>query len=206
MAKAMPQRAPRTRSIKHVPLPPDYLRRLRACARPRILISGKDPFPTNPTGIPFCKGSWREQFHHTCSGGVVLQGLGFSQATLQELFDTPADFFMRLADFGIGFINLSYHFLDGIARRVKDAPYLKAAAAINKPLLAKAERVLLCGEAANMHWYAGKRPHDLIVCHPDRRNAIREDADAVRADWQANWAPGKLAQVYPVPMAAILAR
>jgi hypothetical protein len=205
MTKAKPKRAQRVRSIKHVPLRPDYLQLLMACTRLQLLVCGKDPFPTDPIGIPFCKASWREQFADTCSGGIVLQALGFTPKALQARFTTPADFFMHLTSFGVGFSNLSYHFLDGKAREVADAPCLTAAAKINKPLLAKAKRVLLCGEACNMHWYAGRRSYDLIVCHPDRRNAISEDA-GIQAAWQATWAPGKLAQVHRVPVAKILAR
>ncbi|WP_208729707.1 hypothetical protein [Corallococcus exercitus] len=205
MAKEKTKREKRVRSIRHVPLSSAYLGLLTSCERLQLLISGKDPFPTDPIGIPFCKGSWREQFDDTCSGGIVLQALGFTPEALQARFTTPADCFMRLVDFGIGFINLSYHFLDGAAREADEAPYLKSAAEINKPLLAKAERVLLCGEAAKMHWYAGTRPYDHIVCHPDRRNAITE-RDEIRMAWQATWAPGKLVQFYRVPVARILAR
>lgn len=64
------------------PLPPEYHEILKKKRNFSLIIMGKDPFPTDPIGIPFCKKTWDEQLGVVCSGRYVLESLGMDDAQL----------------------------------------------------------------------------------------------------------------------------
>jgi hypothetical protein len=42
----------------------------------QLVILGKDAYPTDPTGVAFCKPTWGAMKHGNCSGRFVLEALG----------------------------------------------------------------------------------------------------------------------------------
>jgi hypothetical protein len=99
----------------------------------KLAIVGKDPFPTNPVYIPFCKPSWKEQARD--SGRYVLESLGFEHEFLKKLasaknykvlclrdqFKDPISLFESLLLLGIVFLNYFFVKING---EVKKDPWV----------------------------------------------------------------------------------
>lgn len=131
----------------HHPLPKSYLDIVSTIINVKLVIVGKDPFPTAPTGIPFCKASWEEQLKDNNSGFHVLKSLGINLEYAKANCNTPSSLFHKLAEKGVTFLNCSYHFLDTSGLPKKDHSYVDKACTVNEPIIRKADNVLLCGEA-----------------------------------------------------------
>ncbi len=183
------------------PLPGDYLALWETVSSFDLCIVGKDPYPSNPVGIPFCKSSWAELDYRT-SGTYVLRSLGIDPQT--PTLPAPRDAFLRLAREGVGFLNATYWFLGRPFAKRYHQDMVLADTLTNLPFLAKSRRILLCGEAAKVPWLLGgsslngdqKNQLEAIwvraeaVPHPDirnRTNPLRSQA------WQNVWADGVLA-------------
>lgn len=159
---------------------------------------GKDPFPQDPVGIPFCKPDWEQLNDDRCSGRHVLASLGVNTVAVRSAFAVPADYFNYLARVkGIAFLNLSYHFLDGPCRKGDHRAELLQAAAVNDPVLSKSRCVVLCGEASKYGWYGNKPSHAHEVGHPDVRCRISR-FPKVAAQWQAWWSSNAIAQRFGI--------
>ncbi len=131
----------------HHPLPESYLTIVSTIINVKLVIVGKDPFPTAPTGIPFCKGSWEEQLKDNNSGYHILESLGINLEYAKTNYITPSGLFHKLASKGLVFLNCSYHFLDAKGLPTKDHSYVDKALTVNEPIIRKADNVLLCGES-----------------------------------------------------------
>lgn len=177
----------------HHPLPPDYLQVLENSLTIRLAIMGKDPYPTAPVGIPFCKADWESQFDGKCSGGYVLNSLGLNPETLVNEFDQPVDFFMFLAQREIVFLNLAYHYIGGPIRKMRHHDVLLYAKDINTPILNRSQHIILCGEAKKNEWYDRVRENAQKVCHPDNRNRINPNR---YEEWVRWWSPNALKDKY----------
>lgn len=164
------------------PLPTSYLHIISQTTSLKLVIAGKDPFPTSPTGIPFCKATWEEQLNDNNSGLHVLKSLGIDLENARMHCAAPSGVFHRLAKMGIAFINASYHFLDTTGLPRKDHVYVDKALIINKPIIMKAENVLLCGEAKILEEKIPGVDVFLRVVHPDTRNRGFR-----LAEWQEWW-------------------
>ena len=159
---------------------------------------GKDPFPSDPVGIPFCKPDWDHLNDDLCSGRHVLASLGVDIAAVRSDYIVPADFFQYLASAkGIAFLNLSYHFLDGTCRTGKHRAALQNAVAVNDAVLSKSRYVVLCGEASKYRWYGNKPSHAYEAVHPDVRCRISRYPN-VAAQWRAWWAFGAIANKFGI--------
>lgn len=180
--------------MSHHPLPEKYLGILMAKQEFALTIMGKDPFPNDPVGIPFCKSGWEQQTDDLCSGYHVLASLGVNFSAVRSTFNVPTDYFRYLASVkGVAFLNLSYHFLGGPCRKVHHGTELLKAASVNDPILSKSRHVVLCGEASKFRWYGSKPSHAHEVVHPDVRCRISRFPE-VADQWQAWWSPGAIAQ------------
>jgi len=177
----------------HHPLPPDYLLALKNSSTIHLAIMGKDPYPTAPVGIPFCKPDWESQFDDKCSGGYVLNSLGLNPEMLVNEFNEPIDLFMFLAQRGIVFLNLSYHYIGGPIRKMRHHDVLLNAKDINSPILDRSQRIILCGEAWKNKWYDSNRVSSIKVCHPDNRNRINPNRYEEWARW---WSSNALKNMY----------
>jgi len=173
--------------MRHFPLPNDYATILSETVRYGLVIMGKDPFPSDPIGIPFCKETWALQLSDNCSGLHVLQSLGTNLAEVQVLYSRPKDYFLELAIRGIAFLNLSYHFV-GKSIVLRDHRNILAEAyQLNRPILERAQQAILCGEASKQRWNVPLLPAQYIAIHPDIRNRNNwRRIDTWNSWWQQN--------------------
>ena len=151
----------------------------------RVAIVGKDPFPTNPTGVPFCKPTWSEQLEVNSSGFYMLNSIGISE-TIRASFPLPIDCFNFLASNGVVFLNLSYDFIGVTMRKGLHQNQMHQAFQINRPIMQMAEVLLLCGEAKKNRWNDFVHPNSMEVVHPDYRNSFSR-YQSVRDQWNENW-------------------
>lgn len=149
----------------------------------QLTIIGRDPFPTDPIGIPFCKPTWEQQLESNCSGRNVLLSLGIDLDAAEKEFKTPSGLFESLRSDGIIFLNASYEFIDGKIRKYKHLKYLSDAWAINEPFINISTFVLYCGEANKIKWVAPIN-NDCCVVHPDIRNKINKYTSE---QWKDTW-------------------
>lgn len=160
-----------------------------------LVVVGKDPFPTAPTGIPFCKPSWAEQQKRNGCGIYVLEALGVDIPGAMALHPTPAGLFFSLAVQGVAFLNCSYHFLGSSHIAKRHLAYVRHAFAVNKPIVEKANVVLLCGAAQVLGDLYPRTARWTPVIHPDPRNRMR-------AAWENWWSPSRLKQEYDLYVSA----
>lgn len=157
-------------------------------------VMGKDPYPENPVGIPFCKPEWEELQKDQCSGHHVLLSLGADLRTASIDFRVPEDYFCYLAEEkGVAFLNLSYHSLHGPCRKRAHYPQLSAASEVNSPVLSKSTHVVFCGEAKKYLWYGNTLPNSYFVVHPDVRCRISRYPNVAK-EWQAWWSRNAIAR------------
>lgn len=160
----------------------------------QLVIVGKDPFPHDPTGIPFCKRDWTEQWRHNCSGGHVLRALGVNQQAASHAYQHPCHLFFDLCKAGIVFLNASYTLLKGLSGE-KRLACLDSAKSINLPIIGRAKQVLYCGEAGSFYGQSGWSPNETAVIHPDIRNSWSRHSK-VKEGWRACWSKGQLLEKY----------
>ena len=168
--------------------------------RVQLVILGKDAYPTDSTGVAFCKPTWGAQIKPNCSGLFVLQALGVDYAAEKQRVPErpPLDLFERLAHSGVVFLNASYSTEVG-KRFTKTAnlPKLTEAYGVNKAIIGAAKNVIRCGEARRMDWVPDsdteKKYFDVV--HPDKRNSFNK---WTKDRWGKLWAtPGSLAAYWP---------
>src|SRR5690554_3297471 len=152
----------------------------------KLVIVGKDPFPTDAIGIPFCKPNWAEQLKSNSSGFHVLNSLGVISEDIEKIHPHPIDCFYHLANNGIVFLNLSYEFIGGKLKKVEHIVQRQQAFEINRPIMEIAERIILCGEANKNRWNNFEHPNIVEVVHPDNRNRTSRFED-VRNKRDMNW-------------------
>jgi len=75
--------------ISYHPIPEAYKEILAQKQYLDLTIIGRDPYPTSPAGIPFCKESWVELLRDNCSGYHVLSSLGINLSEVKEKHLTP---------------------------------------------------------------------------------------------------------------------
>ena len=185
------------------PLPDDYLAILQARKHLALTIMGKDPYPTDPIGIPFCKPTWETMRDDGTSGFHVLRSLGVDIQFAVQRYPLPTELFCALAEHhGIAFLNLSYHFLDGPCREGQHAMELVAAEEINGPICQVSNTLLLCGEANKRRWFGTPHPRSFAVVHPDVRNQISQHRD-IRAKWVKWWTPNAVAAMFALNLTPI---
>lgn len=137
----------------------------------QLIVVGKDPFPTDATGIPFCKTTWEQQLAFNCSGQYVLRSLGVNLMEAQRAYLTPSALFEYLASIGILFLNASYTFIGQKIRKSKHWEHLYAAHLVNDPFIRVANKVIYCGEAQKIKWVTDIDTGWCVV-HPDVRNRV----------------------------------
>jgi hypothetical protein len=165
----------------------------------QLAVVGKDPFPSNPVGIPFCKPTWDQQLAENCSGRHVLLSLGFDLSRVRSEYATPSLLFERLRAVGIVFLNASYIYVGTSIRKTKHLANLQNAYQLNKPILQAAKTVLYCGEASKIQWVTsinGEGRH--CVVHPDVRNKVNPcTSDRWRSWWCKNALHDSLGLILP---------
>ncbi|HYD94740.1 MAG TPA: hypothetical protein VEC01_05390 [Noviherbaspirillum sp.] len=167
-------------------LDPAYARILRRRGRIHLAIVGIDWFPTGATRIPFCKRTWAEQRKRNGAGFTVLDALGIDMMRAQDLFDTPRELFLFLAEqYGIVFLNAAYTYVGGKRTAHTLSVFLRARV-INLPVFAKARHILLCGNPAHREY--GHLSRTTCVLHPAAKRP------AFKARWSAHWSSHAIAR------------
>lgn len=174
------------------PLPADYRAAIDVQTTILAVFVGKDPFPTAPVGLPFCKDTWAEQLKDNCSGKHLLQSIGVDVQRASQTYSTPKDLFIALARQGILMLNASYHFLGARDFQRVDVPLLEEANTVNLPVIGRAQRVFLLGQAKVLLPYVQRNfpeMKDKVVplIHPDVQNRKFK-----RAKWEEIWLPNVL--------------
>lgn len=172
----------------HYPIPDNYLKILNETDTIELVILGKDPYPGDPVGIPFCKDTWSELFQYNCSGRYVLNALGYEENDIiTGKYSCPAAFFEYLAKIrGIFFLNVSYHYLGGPLRKKKHQKFIDEAHDVNKPILRNARRIIFCGAANKIRWLGLEGGNVTKVVHPDVRNRYSPFLH-INSDWKNVW-------------------
>jgi len=166
-----------------------YYNYIKKLEKIKIVIMGKDPFPKDATQIPFCKPDWEKQNKKNSSGYIVLKALGIKPDDEQLNYNTPQDLFFDLANKGVVFLNLIYERVGRQIRKHQDGEKLYEGFKINKPILEKAYKIILCGEAKKNKWNNYKNKNIVEVPHPDIRNKHNQH---IKEDWINIWEKGEL--------------
>lgn len=111
----------------------------------KLAIVGKDPYPTDPIGIPFAKNSIKDM-NKTASGKPLLRGLGIEEKYC-ELEASVLDLYDLFLQNGIVFLNILYKYIGREISVKNDKPYLDCANSINHSILEFSAKIVLCGEA-----------------------------------------------------------
>lgn len=158
----------------------------------RLVIMGKDPYPTRATGIPFCKADWTQQSEVNNSGNYVLRSLGIDIGVAENQFPRPQDLFESLRDEGIIFLNASYVFIGAPLRRKHHLAHMQRAFFLNQRFIESADNTILCGEAKKCHWVTSLNMSRAVeVVHPDLRN---RNNPKTRERWSQWWSPCAIAK------------
>jgi len=72
--------------MEHYPLLDDYINILNEKGSYFLTIVGKDPYPSDAIGIPFCKPSWNSFCKNNVSGFTIIKSLGFDIMVLRSQF------------------------------------------------------------------------------------------------------------------------
>lgn len=181
--------------ISHHKLPEKYEKFIADKQYFDLTIIGRDPYPTSPVGIPFCKDSWSELLRYNCSGYHVLSSLGINLVAVKEKFSAPIELFETLAAGGIAFLNASYHFLDSKIIPKKYLCYIEMATIVNKPIIQKSKACILCGQAKVIKKYIPEQADIFEVIHPDVLN--RKFA---KNAWEEVWLPNTLKNTFDLKL------
>jgi hypothetical protein len=155
----------------------------------QLVILGKDAYPTDPTGVAFCKTTWDAMTRGNCSGRHVLEALGVNWKAEEhrQPEHLPPDLFKRLARAGVVFLNASYLPAKGgrFTRRA-DLDALTTAYKLNSSILSAATTVIRCGEAKRMDWVPDVKPEGKFrdVVHPGIRN---RNSKYKKDEWDVLW-------------------
>ncbi|TKB23507.1 hypothetical protein FCL47_22400 [Desulfopila sp. IMCC35006] len=181
--------------ISYHPLPEAYKEILEQKQNFDLTIVGRDPYPTSPVGIPFCKESWGELLRDNCSGYHVLSSLGINLVAVKERHSTPIKLFEALAAEGIAFLNASYHFLDSEKITKKHLCYIKMASIVNKPIIEKSKACILCGQAKVIKNFIPEQADIFELIHPDVQNRkFYKDV------WKEFWLPNILKSTFDLKL------
>ncbi|MEI6487743.1 MAG: hypothetical protein WCP52_02205 [Bacteroidota bacterium] len=159
----------------------------------KILFIGRDPYPNDPMGIPFCKNDLKESRKPNCSGRYLLNGFGTD--ILSQKYNNiknTEDIFMNLVtESGVGLVNASYFPIG----KLKPMRYqIKLSNYLNQLLYAIPDTKVLLTRGAEKLLRRKDKPLDSgykllevpgiqmpikeswrVVCHPDFRNSRRDD-------------------------------
>ncbi len=149
----------------------------------KLLFIGKDPYPTNPNGIPFCKPTIKELKDGRCSGRYLLNGLGINIDNYSDTDNSIEIFYNLLDKKGIGFLNASYNPPPNKKLSEEDQKKFKAK---NEIIIQKSNLVVTSiGAQKLLKQYLEQEELDKIniVCHPDVRNKSRNHKESYQRIW-----------------------
>lgn len=158
----------------------------------KLVIIGRDPFPSAAENIPFIKSSWAE-LDMRSAGHYLFHSL-LSTSELNAC-NTPKDAAFFLLANNIVLLNASYNFLeeDKISE-YKHSRFVERALEFNFPILERSNNVIMCGDAKQMlDWVISYDSNFISAPHPSlqSRNAIKD-----KSLWDNFWGSGELLKGY----------
>jgi uracil DNA glycosylase len=172
-----------------IPLCSEYLTKVKQLKLIELVVLGKDPYPMNPTGIPFMKSTWSEM-NGNSSGFHILNSI-FGGLPSSDKYESPKDYANYLLSIGIVFLNCSYHYLGGKLSKNKHKDFLDEAAIINSPILLKSNRVILCGKEVSSAMLCNSKKYNYIEMPHPSRFSRKSDPD----NWDRFWACNQLRNI-----------
>ena len=178
---------------EHLKLNPKYFDSLLAHKEKlNIIFVGRDPYPNDSMGIPFCKNEINKLRKTNCSGRYLLRGFGVDimEKKYDDFQNTEDMFFSLLMDKGIGLVNASYFPISKKAEKYQ----IKLSSYLNNLLFSLEGPKVIMTKSAEVLFKMKEKPLESgyklletpsiqmpikdtwsIVCHPDFRNSRRED-------------------------------
>jgi len=167
-----------------------YYTAARSLKEIEILIIGQDPYPEGGNGVAFCKSSLYGLYQEGCSGGLVLNSLGYTRQKSFERYKNPeALFYDLLISQGICFTNINHKefkklSLEQILQSTKETRDF------NIDLVKKSKKIVLLGKGQTSTYfsklYEGFKP-DVILIHPSLN--ARQDNEK---EWDETWTKNTL--------------
>lgn len=190
------------RKYQHFALEENYLDICKKINKIDLVIMGKDPFPKDAMGIPFCKKNWRLLSNKGESGFRILNSLNYKNFDINNYLNdkcilTPQEYFIKLAKKGIIMLNASYYFLEReTISRKRHFDFVYSSLEVNFPIIKKAENIILCGDAYElMNWVVdGLSKNKFKVPHPSMQSHNNKNTD--NDEWDKYWGEGKLKAKY----------
>ena len=170
-----------------------YYSAARSLESIQLLIIGQDPYPEGGNGVAFCKSSLYGLYQEGCSGGVVLNSLGYSRKRSFESYKNPeAMFYDLLVSKGICFTNINNQefkklSLEQILKSTRETRDF------NIDLVNKSKKIVLLGRGQTSTYfsklYDGFKP-DVILIHPSLN--ARQDNER---EWDETWTENTLQKI-----------
>ncbi len=106
---------------------------------------GKDPYATDPVGIPFCKLNWKSMNALGTSGSHVIRSLGFDLESERRRYPESINLFVEVIEHGVVFLHTSYYFHGENPRITKQdhINFLNEAYQMNRLVLESSQLTLL---------------------------------------------------------------
>ena len=165
----------------------DYVEKARNLSDIKLVILGKDPYPSGASNIPFVKDTWADLTKDS-AGYNVFRSLGGE--SVQTEYESPKKFVFHLLSRNIVLLNCSYNYLEKETVSQKNhAFFINTAFDNNLSILERAKRVLMCGGAEKMLSMVAVYDEGIFekVPHPSgqSRNGA-EDKSAWNKVWSIN--------------------
>ena len=170
-----------------------YYSQARSLETIDFLIIGQDPYPTNPNGVAFCKNSHYELFQGNCSGGLVINSLGYSKKQARQEYKNPKVlFYDLLVSKGICFTNINNKEFNklSIEEIIESTEETRD---FNIELVEKAKCIILLGKGKTRHYFKElytEREYNHLLIHPSF-NAKENNEQ----EWTETWCTNKLEQI-----------
>jgi len=168
---------------ENLPINTNYFNALIAIDFINILFIGKDPYPSNPNGIPFCKDNIKDLIKPNCSGKHLLFSLGINVETETK---EPNDIFFNLLEKQkIGFVNASYY---PIKKGLSNLKEIESSELLNANFFYKSKKIVAVNSSMAIlkkyKKYEAIKDKIIRVYHPDYRNRISQHK-TVRDAWNS---------------------
>lgn len=158
----------------------------------KLVIVGKDPYPTNPIGIPFAKQTLKDTFESD-SGKYLFPSMGVDVSRWMQSNASVETFYDKMLENGIFFLNICYRFLNHKLQKNIHSIYLKCANSVNRAILDKSQNIVFCGDACvGIFWANGytayqKGSSGNYIVYPNANYACHPSDPKKSGNWNQYW-------------------
>ena len=160
-----------------------YLEKINCLERLELVLIGQDPYPYGANGIAFCKNTFDELFASNCCGKDVLYSLGFAEDYLSNNFLNPIDFFLKLLEKGIAFINVCEAINETSESKIENTK------SYNLKFIEKAKSIVILGKGKANELFKKYYPEitvDEVLLHPSGYNKANNYNEWAKT-WNTNY-------------------